>query len=633
MLQRGKGLCLAARPKPYQSRNACAIEAQSRPDGGQVEGLASDTGARGASWPRASLVERAREAIGRGDLLSAYDLARQGATASGSTELSYIAVLAMARMGETEQAMRLYEQSGLHAAQDVDSQALGARLLKDQALQDGGSYAGLKRAAEAYADIFVRSRDPFPAINAATLNMLAGDADRARHFAEAALAAPSVTDPADYYGAATRAEALALLGREAEAAAAIDSALGFPGANVGARSSTLRQFELLARHAPNGRELAPIIGRLTPPAVATFSGHIFKSDPAHEATLAIEIDRRLANAGIGFGYGALAAGADILIAERLLARGATLNLVFPFREDDFIATSVLPAGETWLRRYYAVRDRAAAISYATLADYVHDPAQFGYGATVAMGMARLRAQHLGTHALQIVIWDGKPSRGAAGTGHDVAEWRASGGVTSIIDSQGLDRSIEHSDQGVCPAERCLKAFLFADFPNFTRISEKKLPLFWSRVMAEAGSVLGQQGGSLDFANSWGDAVFAVFDTASAAADAGLAMQTALLNIAPAELGLDRPTQMRVSLHFGPVYHGQDPISGRDAFYGTEISRAARVEALTPPGSVYASEPMAAVLANTAGDRFSATYVGKIDLPKGFGQYPLYALRRRPAATL
>lgn len=586
-----------------------------------------------SSWPQASLVERARDAIGRGDLLSAYDLARQGASASGTTELSYIAVLAMARMGETEQAMRLYEQSGLNAAKDVDSQALGARLLKDHALQDGGSYAGLKRAAEAYADIFMRSQDPFPAINAATLNRLAGDSGRAVQFAEAALGAPSVADPSDYYGAATRAEALALLGRGEEAIAAIDLALGFPGANVGARSSTLRQFELLARHASSGSELAPIIGRLTPPAVATFSGHIFRADESREAALAAEIDQRLDEADIGFGYGALAAGADIVIAECLLKRGSTLNLVFPFREDDFIATSVLPAGEGWLKRYYAVRDRAAGISYATLADYVHDPAQYGYGATVAMGMARLRAQHLGTHAIQLAIWDGKPSRGEAGTGHDVAEWRAAGGTTMVIGAEGLDRSIEHINGGTCPAERCLKAFLFADFPNFTRISEKKLPLFWSRVMTISGSVLARNGGAPDFANSWGDAIFAVFDTAQAAADAGLAMQTALLNIAPAELGLDRPTQMRVSLHFGPVYHGQDPISGRDAFYGTEISRAARVEALTPPGSVYASEPMAAVLANTAADRFSATYVGKIDLPKGFGQYPLYALRRRPSVGL
>ena len=579
------------------------------------------------------MIERARAAIGRGDLLSAYDLARQEGGLGTSPELSYIAVLAMARMGETEQAMRLYEQSGLSAAKDVDSQALGARLLKDNALHNGGTYHGLKLAAESYAAAYLRSQDPFPAINAATLNLLAGDEERARHFAEAALAAPSVADPTDYYGAATRAEALAILEREGEAETAIELALDLPGADVGARSTTQRQFELLARYRSRGEQLAPIIQKLTPPAVVTFSGHIFRANAAAEQALSAAIDARLDELNIGFGYGALAAGADIVIAERLLARGSTLNLVFPFREDDFIASSVLPAGEEWLKRYYAVREQAAGISYATLADYVHDPVQFGYGAAVAMGMARLRAVHLGTRAVQLAIWDGKQSRGPAGTARDVEHWRSTGGTTVIIPAENLDRSIAYQDSGSLPAERRLKAFLFADFPGFTRISEGKLPLFWSRVMAVAGSVLESYGDSLEFTNSWGDAVFAVFDTAEAATGAGLALQAALLSVAPTELGLDRPTQMRVSLHYGPVYCGKDPITGRDTFYGTEISRAARVEALTPPGSVYASEPLAAVLANTSSDKFRATYVGKIDLPKGFGQYPLYALRRSPTGPL
>lgn len=580
-------------------------------------------------WAQASLIERAQAAIERGDLLSAYDLSRQNSGLSSSLELAYLAALAMARMGETDQAMRLYEQSGLAAAEDVDSRSLGARLLKDRALQHGGAAEELKQAADAYAEAHRRTRDPFPAINAATLNLLAGDREQAEHFAQIALKAPSVAMPSDYYGAATRAEALAILGQEAEAAKAIELALNLPGANFGARSTTLRQFELLARHQAAEDRMRPIISRLIPPAVVFFSGHIFKTDPVREGAIAAEIDRRLDELSVGFGYGALAAGADILIAERLLARGSTLNLVFPFREDDFIASSVAPAGEQWLKRYHAVREQAAGISFATLAQYVHDPAQFGYGSTVAMGMARLRAMHLGTHAIQLVIWDGKMHDDApAGTGHDVREWRSSGGMTVTIPADDLDRSIKHEASEPAPGDRCLKAFLFADFPGYTRIKEGKLPLFWSRVMATAGSVLDRYSGALEFSNSWGDAVFAVFGTAEAAADAGLALQAALLNIPPTELGLDRPTQMRVSLHFGPVYYGKDPITGRQTYYGTEISRAARVEPLTPPGSIYASEPLAAILANTASDKFSATYVGKIDLPKGFGQYPLYALRRR-----
>lgn len=575
-----------------------------------------------------SLTSKARAAIGRGDLLSAYDLARHEVTHGSANELSYIATLAMARMGETEQALRLYEQCKLSAAGDVDSRALGARLLKDDALQGNGSDEALKRAAQAYADVYAVSQDPFPAINAATLNLLAGDHDQARYFAHVALSAASVGAPTDYYGAATKAEALAVLGKGREAVAAIELALGLPGADVGARSTTLRQFKRLAEQLDGADDLETLIDLLTPPAVVTFSGHIFRTDPEQEARIAAAIDEQLDACNIGFGYGALAGGADILIAERLLARGSTLNLVLPFNEEDFIASSVLPAGLPWLKRYHAVRKKAARISFATKSDFVHDPVQFGYGANVMMGLAKLRAQHLGTRAIQLVIWDGNSGNGQAGTGHDVAQWQATGGKTFTIGAEGLDRSIEYGESKDPPPDRHLKAFLFADFPGFTRISEARLPLFWSRVMAVAGSVLARYGDGVDFTNSWGDAVFAVFDTAETAAHAGLALQTELLKIAPSELGLTSPTQMRVSLHYGPVYFGKDPITGRTTFYGTEISRAARVEPLTPPGSVYASEPIAAILAMTAPDEFSATYVGQIGLPKGFGQYPLYALRRR-----
>nr|WP_254447610.1 adenylate/guanylate cyclase domain-containing protein [Sphingomonas sp. ID1715] len=249
-------------------------------------------------------------------------------------------------------------------------------------------------------------------------------------------------------------------------------------------------------------------------------------------------------------------------------------------------------------------------------------------------MTRLRAHHLCTRAVQLVLWDGVLRPGApAGTGHDVEQWQRTGGATIHIDTADVDRGTGHQHSKAPDAERRLKALLFADFPGYTRISEAKLPLFWARVMAIAGQVLVDHQAELDFTNSWGDAVFGVFSTAEAAADAGLALQAALLSVSPTELGLDRPTQMRVSLHYGPVYVGEDPITGRPAYYGTEISRAARVEPLTPPGSVYASQPLAALLANTAPEKFSATYVGKIDLPKGFGQYPLYALRRRPNKIL
>lgn len=570
---------------------------------------------------------RARTAIARGDLLAAYDLVRpDGDHPSG--ERAYLAVLAMARMGAIEEAARLYDSSGLVAAEDIDSVALGARLLKDRALSNGRSRDGLAQAASAYADLYGRTNDPFPAINAATLSLLSGDVAGAEKFARAVLAAPAVDRPADYYSAATKAEALILLGRTSDARLALTVALGLPGADYGARSTTLRQFALLADHGGSDAQLGPLVDLLRPPGVATYTGHVFRPCRVREAELTRQIDSLLEAQQIGFGYGALAAGADILIVERLLARGAEVHLLLPFAEGDFIAQSVLPAGAEWQGRYDKARAAVASVSFATIAEDVGDPAQFGYGASVAMGMARLRARHLGSRVVQLALWDGMPGT-VAGTGHDVAMWRSTGGTTCVVAAGELDRSVPRLAARIDPVPRSLKALLFADFPGFTRIPETRLPVFWDRVMAAAGRVFERYQPNIDFANSWGDAVFAVIDSVEAAAEIALEFQEVLAGVDPADLGLDTLTQMRVSVHFGPVYSGHDGVTGRTNYYGSEVSRAARVEPLTPPGSVYVSEPFAAILSNTAPDAFTTTYVGKLQLPKGFGQYPLFALRRRP----
>src|SRR5207248_5750891 len=63
-----------------------------------------------------------------------------------------------------------------------------------------------------------------------------------------------------------------------------------------------------------------------------------------------------------------------------------------------------------------------------------------------------------------------------------------------------------------------------------------------------------------------------------------------------EKGLRRGLSLRIALHAGPVYEFNDPITGNRSYSGTHVSRAARIEPITPPGQVYASEAFAALAA-------------------------------------
>jgi class 3 adenylate cyclase len=131
-----------------------------------------------------------------------------------------------------------------------------------------------------------------------------------------------------------------------------------------------------------------------------------------------------------------------------------------------------------------------------------------------------------------------------------------------------------------------------------------------------------------FRNTWGDAVYAVIDNPAAAARIALAMQERL-DVLPAGLGLEgHKAGMRTGIHFGPIYRGIDPVVGNELWYGTEVTRTARIEPVTLVGQVYCTQPLAAMLALENARDFDCDYVGKVGLAKDYGELALYRLSRR-----
>ena len=578
----------------------------------------------------------AKAALARGDLIAAYDLTSSAiAEGDDSTVVRHQQILALARMGDAERARELFAAYRLDRSSNPHERAIGARLLKDRALAlapGEARRAALREAFDAYHAIYRDSGDAFPGINAATLALLAGDEAQARAIAEALLADPAVAAAQDYYAAVTRAEALLILGRTEELEDVLRGPAVAASRDHGARSTTCRQLAMVAAHLgldEAAREV--LLAPLQPPRVAHFSGHMFASDEAAEARLRDEIDQILETENIGFVYGALACGADLLVAEAALDRGAELHVVLPFEEEDFHAQSVQPGGEGWLPRYRACKARAASVTVASLMEYFGDPAQYGYGSRMAMGLARLRAHHLGAEPVQLAVWDGKASDGPAGTGADVAAWRDKGGRTLVLDPGPVDRNLTRpAPRARAGYDRTLAAILFTDFAGFSTLKETALPAFWDGVMRQVAEVLDRHDGEVVCRNSWGDALYAVAMSAPAAAGIALELQDALAAFDYATLGLDGAGGMRIGVHYGPAWRTIDHITGRTTFYGTEVSKAARIEPVTPPGAVFVTEPFAAILALESG-AFTCRYVGRIALAKKYGDYPMYRLTRSQRA--
>ena len=561
----------------------------------------------------------------RGEPIGAYDRARHWLDA-GETDprLRYLTVLALARSGATAQAATRYHELRIGRIGDIDSLSLWARIRKDAALSAPPARRAhlLDRAAAADAAVHAATGDHFPGINAATLACLNGRRDEAARRAEALLRSPALAAPATYYAAASRAEALVLLGRWDEAGRTLAAARPLAGADLGAVSTTRRQLALLLDVLDVDADTAEILlGTLRLPRVAHLSGDEIGPGRAGPDTLAA-IDAAVAAEEAGFGVGAFWTEGDVVLAERLLAGGGELHLVLPFAPADYLREVARTLSDAEAARRDRCLERAATVTAAT-ADGDHpDPSLVAYAARMAAGLARLRARRLATECVEIALRsaprDGEPPGRTDGSATRLR-------TRTIRVATGLPPPRPAMAVPAGMPDREARALLFAYVERFSAIPESRLPGFWSDFMGGLADVIGEAGRHVLYRNTWGDALFLVVDEVEDAAHLALALQerAALLRH-----GDRRAPALRIGLHHGPVFHGHDPIRGVPSYFGTQVSRAARVEPVAPPGAVYVTEPFAALLAECGTRSVAAEYVGRVPLPKRYGEHRMYRLARR-----
>lgn len=584
--------------------------------------------------------DHAHQLYQAGDLFAAYDILQHWfddelAQGRDGAEGGYLLTLLLANLGNCEEALRSFKKHQLANSEDLDTQALEARIWKDIGFSNRGAARNqyLTHSRDIYRALGEAKADSFTLINAATLSSVIGQTSEAHRLAQSALDHAPDNSTASYWTRVTRMEANIVLGEYKQAAVDAGIAARLDDATSSARASTIRQLLRLADAQKwDAEHRETLIDPLRPSAVLHFLGHIFSENSGKERLLRRQIDDWLHDRKIAVAYGCPAAGSDILVAEALLDYGAELHIVVPFAQDNFISVSVAPAGQSWIKRFEKVLAAATSVTFASTMEYVDDTNQFAYGARVAMGLTHLRAGLLFTDAIQLAIWDRQPARGNTGTAIDIETWKDTGGATSVVEGDNLPRpEFLKADNSGRPDQirypRGTKAILFTDFPGYSRLSENQLPIFQREIMDRCGAVLSRYTDRIRAKNSWGDALFVVMDDAAEAAEMCLALQAELAQADFAALGLKELTSMRFALHFGPVYSTDDSLQGRRNYFGNEVNRAARLEPCTPPGTIYVTEPFAASLSMTKKLDFILNYVGEIDLAKAYGKFPVYQLSR------
>ena len=530
-----------------------------------------------------------------GNFVAALDLAQDSLRRwPASQALEYLWLLALASCGSTQAALDALRASSLSLNIDEDCLALEARLLKDLAFSrapDNGTQ--LTEAAAAYERVAQRTGGTYSRQNAALLWMLAGDQERALTLAGAVAQRLTTSDvPKDEDGAyfywATLAEAALVLGDQASFGRALAGANPLCRRNSWARSRTLLQMRRLAGVRP---ACAALIEQWYRPPVG------------------LVLDAEWMPARLGDAVGVEAGGMPALAYcfgrvpgkdwHELAALGVQLHAIYPdtpFDQPKPLAANLRPE-----------RDASGYVDTHTWSSLFLDETddQQRACAQTALGLSLGQADEL--RAPWVIL------------ARSAGRWHM---------YQDADRAALRSAFGsveTLPEQRPKYAFLFADAVNYSSLNADETQRYWSSLLPQtAAAVLKRHAGDIVVRKTWGDSVHAVFRSASAAATAAMEIQAAAAHLKE-EFGHGRRLIFRMALHYGPADHGIDPVEETPSVFGPQLSFAARIEPVAPPGGIFVTEPFAAQLSLEGARNVHCSYVGTTSLAKSYGRVRLLRL--------
>lgn len=633
-----------------------------------------------AEWSHSPEIYRAlgQKILQQGEPLLAFDVVREGLSIFVSdVRLHQLQGLALARSGASERANEILEELRSEGQADEETLGMLGRTYKDLAAHAAlptGRTTFLQRAAEIYTQAYETTGGYWTGINAATMNLLCGEIDPARELARKVRdeCLKEIEDPGgdSYWKLAALGEAALILREQSQAeewyARAADQGKG----RYGDLQSSRRNARLILQHWNDDQNW--IDKYLKIPCVILFAGHMIdrpdRPSPRFPSELepfvAKEIRNKISKLKPGFGFSSAACGSDILFIEAMLDIDAKVSVALPYEKEQFIRDSVdLVPGSDWRARFESVLARVARVIMVSTQRLEIGGVSYDFCNDMLLGLAAIHARQLDTPLVPLAVWDGTPGDGPGGAASAVQNWQNLGYEPEIVDlakivrpegrgpraapkvvaaTQGESRP-ETGAHGSPPDESVrladaapsaessgfasrIVAMLFADAVGFSKLAESEVPRFVQQFLGAIAQLSETFSESIMAKNTWGDGLYFVFSDVDLAGKFALQLADLVATTKWDEKGLPADLSLRIALHTGPVYEFDDPITGSRTYSGTHVSRAARIEPITPPGQVYASEAFAALAAARRKTTFTCDYVGQTPLAKGYGTLPTYHVR-------
>ena len=617
------------------------------------------------TWSRTPKVYQAlaHRILRLGEPLLAYDVAAEGVdTWPSDVRLRQLMGLALFRCRAVERAMGVFQTLYEEGHRDEETLGLLGRAHKDLAerASDPSERDGhLQAAYDAYRQGFDLTGGYWTGINAATMAGILGRRDTAFYLAEkvrglclAELEEQKIRGGDLYWVTATLAETALVSGDWEEAVSRYAEAARMAGPNYGDLSSTRRNARLLIEAiSPEPKIRKRLEDCFHIPRVVCFSGHMIdragRSTPRFPASLedAVreELRKKLTAVDGRIGFSSAACGSDILFLETILELGGEAHVILPYEPEQFIRDSVaIIPGSDWVHRFRRILERATEVLIVSEQPMDGSSASLEYANLLLLGLAVIRAEQLQTSLKPLAVWGGGPGDGPGGTAGSVEKWNEMGLGVEIVNPLALSGHTDQSapkepERALAPGvskeikapdfQMELKAMLFADAVGFSKLNERQIPLFVTHFLGGVSALLAHGPHRPLSRATWGDGLYFVFENAGAAGRFALDLCDFVIRAPWEQKGFPQGLNLRIALHAGPVYHCLDPITGLKSYTGMHVTRAARIEPVTPPGQVYTSREFAALAATENVKGLACEYVGLTPLAKKYGTIPMYHLRR------